>query len=254
MSSSDDTGDGGMSSSDDTGDGGMDMSVLSQRIAQLRSGQSSRAALPILVLDALLPRQRLTITMDDDAGRRLLRDCVDQFDSMLGVHGYDPRTKNILPTGTQVKVVVGEGGSTVTLIGQRRYSLCAQPRLEADTYYVCDVEWTERDKGDNDAVLVAEALGPLIARWKDLVRGGRERSVGQLDRILTDLGPMPPPADPDELALYVAALINPLPALGVAYEIRPAMLVAKSAAERLQIAKVGIEKSIGHLDGSQPLW
>lgn len=232
----------------------MDLTVLQQRIAQLRSRHPARIALPILVLDSLLPRQRLTIVMDDDAGRRLLRDCVDQFDSMLGVHGYDPRTKNILATGTQVKVVVNESSSSVTLIGQRRYTLCAQPRLEADTYYVCDVEWTERDEGNNDAVIAAEALGPLVARWIELVRGGRERSEGQLDRILTDLGPMPPPADPDELALYVAALINPLPALGVAYEIRPAMLVAKSAAERLQIATVGIEKSIGHLDGSRPLW
>ena len=243
-----------MSSADDAGEAQMDLTVLSQRIAQLRSGQPARTALPILVLDSLLPRQRLTIVMDDEAGRLLLRDCVNLYDSMLGVHGYDPRTKNILATGTQVRVVVSEDNSTVTLIGQRRYTLCATPRLAADTYYVSDVEWTERDEGDNDAVVAAEALGPLVARWIELVRGGRERSEGQLDRILTDLGPMPPPADPDELALYVAALINPLPALGVAYEIRPAMLVAKSAAERLQIARVGIEKSIGHLDGSRPLW
>jgi hypothetical protein len=50
--------------------------------------------------------------------------------------------------------------------------------------------------------------------------------------VLADLGPMPSVGDPEERALWVAALINPLPGLGVAYEIRPAMLATNSASQR----------------------
>ena len=72
------------------------------------------------------------------------------------------------------------------------------------------------------------------------------------------LGPMPCPADEpadlDRLALWAAALVNPLPALGVAYEVRPQALAARSTAERLRVAANAIRQSIGHLDGTARLW
>ena len=48
----------------------------------------------------------------------------------------------------------------------------------------------------------------------------RERAPGQLDKILNDLGPMPECELPDEVAFWVGALVNPLPALGVCKEVR----------------------------------
>jgi hypothetical protein len=69
-----------------------------------------------------------------------------------------------------------------------------------------------------------------------LVRvGGHERSPNQLEELFRDLGPMPPAEDCDDRAMWVAAMINPLPALGVAYEIRPAVLTAQSPTTRLQV-------------------
>jgi hypothetical protein len=60
----------------------------------------------------------------------------------------------------------------------------------------------------------------------ELVRdGGHEREPAQLEAVLEDLGP-PPSEDPLECALWVVALVNPLPALGVAKELRPAILAA----------------------------
>jgi hypothetical protein len=246
---------------DGTGEGGsdaeMDMGLLSQRIAKLRSGEGEDLAptiMPILVLDSMLPRQKITISMDDDAGMRLVNDSVTHYGGRLGVHGADPVSKQVSPLGTQV-LIVERSGSYVALVGQRRYVLSARPQLHEQTYYTSEVAFFARDEGCNDDVIAAEELGPLVERWQQLVRtGGCEREPGQLDCILADLGPMPPAADPEERALYIAALINPLPALGVAFEIRPAVLAARSAGERLRIVRTGIERSIGHLDGSKPLW
>ena len=116
-----------------------------------------------------------------------------------------------------------------------------------------------RDEGDRarlddveeDQLALAidsEALGPLVEDWCLLVRSGsHEKQDGQLDAVLSDLGPMPPASSPGNRAVWVAALINPLPGLGVAWEIRPAMLAAMSASERIEVAMAGIEASIQNL-------
>lgn len=54
--------------------------------------------------------------------------------------------------------------------------------------------------------------------------------------------------------MWVAALINPLPALGVAMEIRPAVLQASSAAGALAVVTSGIQSSIAHVNGTRPLF
>lgn len=67
----------------------------------------------------------------------------------------------------------------------------------------------------------ARGLELLVEKWCELVvSGGRERQPGQISTLLAALGPMPAASHPDERALWVAALLNPLPALGVALEIR----------------------------------
>lgn len=68
-----------------------------------------------------------------------------------------------------------------------------------------------------------------------VVEGDHERHQDQLSNLFRDLGPIPPPEDCDDRAMWVAALINPLPALGVALEIRPAVLSAQSTTTRLQV-------------------
>eukprot|EP00039_Didymoeca_costata_P005851 m.85274 g.85274 ORF g.85274 m.85274 type:complete len:73 (+) comp13001_c0_seq14:1136-1354(+) len=61
----------------------------------------------------------------------------------------------------------------------------------------------------------------LKDEWLRLVRaGGWERSMGQLDSVIESIGTMPSTSQPDELALWIGALINPIPGLEVAPEIR----------------------------------
>ena len=93
----------------------------------------------------------------------------------------------------------------------------------------------------------------LVNRWIELAREN-ERHPGQIDALLATLGEIPPEHCPTERALWVGALINPLPSMGVALEIRPALLVSKKAEERVQVALDGILKSIRHMDGTARLW
>ena len=123
-------------------------------------------------------------------------------------------------------------------------------------------------------------LEGLVDEWCDLVvKKGFERQPGQVAKIIRefpatppclvspascpltrptnppgDLGYMPPVDKPFDRALWVAALINPLPALGVALEIRPAVLQAASTANALSIVTAGIRGSIGHVSGEKPLF
>lgn len=92
----------------------------------------------------------------------------------------------------------------------------------------------------------------LVDRWIELANE-KERSPGQIDAILKDLGEIPPSDQPSERAFWIGALINPLPGMGVALEIRPALLTAKKAEERVEVALTGMLRSIKYMDGSARL-
>ena len=97
----------------------------------------------------------------------------------------------------------------------------------------------------------SQVLQELVTQWLELVRRThREREPGQLDQLLADLGPAP--AGPNAYAAWVAALINPLPALGVALEVRPAVLTARTTARRLRMAEFGLRDSIARLQRPGP--
>ena len=59
--------------------------------------------------------------------------------------------------------------------------------------------------------------------------------------------------DPTPFLYWVAALINPLPPLGVSPEIRGAILEAPTIQQKIEILKVGLDRSIQNLKGSRPL-
>ena len=71
-----------------------------------------------------------------------------------------------------------------------------------------------------------------------------------LELIEKHLGQMPGVDEPARLACWVAGLINPIPALGVAYEIRPALLMATTVGDMIGVAHKGITLSIKGLKKS----
>jgi len=106
------------------------------------------------------------------------------------------------------------------------------------------------------AIQLAQALGPLVDEWKALVVAeGWQRYHGQLAQTINTIGPMPEANDVRgavDRALWITALINPLPGMGVAPEIRPDVLESAAAVDRnyvplLLVVTHGMRKSIEYL-------
>jgi hypothetical protein len=72
-----------------------------------------------------------------------------------------------------------------------------------------------------------------------------------LQRVWKELGPRP--TTPTAFCFWAAALINPLPALGVSLEIRGQMLEAPTVERRLNVLERGLTRSIDNLKGARPL-
>ena len=145
-----------------------------------------------------------------------------------------------------------------TLVGGRRFEILepALPSWPPDQpVFSARVRWVGCDPHEElpGTIELAMALRPLVREWLELVRStGRERQPGQIDSVLNDLGQMPDADDIDDLAFWTAALVNPLPALGVCSEIRPAVLEASSTSARLEIVQSALVDSIAWLRSRPP--
>lgn len=131
------------------------------------------------------------------------------------------------------------------------------------------------DKEDDGVVDKAESIVPLLQKWQclasdlktyentDVVAGSRVMKgepglhvdpAALIRKVLSDLGERPDPTkNPTAFALWGAALINPLPALGVSPEIRGRVLEAPTAQMKLEILEWGVMRSIANLEGKTPL-
>jgi len=193
-------------------------------------------------------------------------------------HGVEARITNLQET---------DGGWLVHLLGERlfeRQGADASGKLALEDEVV---RWLDLGLSDvlsaarspsRSVELAARELGPLVATWLELARGGgstlwgkpRERAqsmwggvdpdvdkaalAAAVDRMLSDLGELPGPDRPSERALWVAALINPSGADRQAWpvlDIRSAILRAKTPVERLSVAKTGLIDSIYKLKGGK---
>ena len=86
------------------------------------------------------------------------------------------------------------------------------------------------------AVLKAAELTGLIERWINLARQFELRP-GQIDLLLEDIGPVPPPAyEPSERAFWVGVVINPLPKMGVTKGVYHTLLMPTTAKKRWNVA------------------
>jgi hypothetical protein len=132
----------------------------------------------------------------------------------LKVHGQpfeDAERDDNAPSARVVWIDEDEGAGEQTVEG-------ADPRL------IHPEEPARKDATAFDAVArrLASELPALVEEWKDLVRKtDRERTPNHIELVESHLGTMPDPEKhPARLACYVAGLINPIPGMGVAYEVR----------------------------------
>jgi hypothetical protein len=256
-----------------------DYSVLSRRISSSRETESTVQCLPLKQSGScMVPGQRATFqftppTSDvlkralksgsslvcvgtDHTEGKLLRRGVEvrvesasefrKTDGFFSSHALSPydapnmrgymALDTVLVAGRRCEILVDDGGST----DQSEW-----PPI--DPIFPARVRWIKEEScGTAAAVLAAEKLPALIAEWQEtLLSTKRERGAGQLHDILAQLGPMPDPENSDDLAFWTAALVNPLPALGVCKEVRPYILQVDDALTRVQLMQKALEHSIG---------
>ncbi len=279
----------------DRGSSTFDLSSLNSRIQEV---QQKTQTLPLVVLDAMLPRQVLELQVNNALLIELVRDCMSRESPYIGMLGIARLangqqihlTKGVeveiledrlefLPEGQGVKMALRatqrrfsiEEGSIRTVGGEGGYTEATVKFLDSTQEEEEEVQKASKvNPGSDDydptsvarAVMKADNLTmpngnmpnnlSLVDRWIELARE-KERSPGQIDALLEDLGEIPPADQPTDRAFWVGALINPLPAMGVALEIRPALLTAKKAEQRVEIALNGILRSIKYMDGSAGL-
>ena len=117
-------------------------------------------------------------------------------------------------------------------------------------YVVAEVRYKAwSDTCDDTESEAAAQLLSLVEKWCRLVHeGGWERCERHLDQVRSSLEPTPLPNRPNECALWVAALINPLPGLGVAPEIRLAALEAETAMARIALVRDAVLSSCQYME------
>ena len=247
-----------------------DMEMLTSRIAEVRVGETECKA--VMLRETLLPGQRLRITAPP-ALVELFTHREPMPIVLLHQNGHQQATRGVEATlegAPQYRPVVPgihpEGTADIVIAAHRVCDLLddvasGPPRVSRRAR----VKWVELD---DDAVEVdrsvharAEALGVRVSDWIALVRRTcRERSPTHLEDVLTDLGPMPDASRPNARCLWIAGLINPLPALGassskkfaamgdsVAPEIRPSVLGAATVEARLSCLEYGLGESMRRL-------
>ncbi|CAL1147012.1 unnamed protein product [Cladocopium goreaui] len=215
-----------------------DMKVLRDRIDELKK----HPLLPIIMVDSMLPGQRLVFS----ASNPELEDLAEE--GLVGVIGPQRSGGSVVGVSAKLSKLSGSRSGEWELKAEHVFKVVSEAQREG-TITRAKVEFLHEEVKEED-VLLAEALVPLIEEWTNtLVENQAERYEGQLQDILKDLGQMPPPTMADKLAMWAAALVNPLPALGVALEIRPAVLQADSLQERILIVRRGIRGSIEHVSG-----
>jgi len=252
--------------------------ILLARMRAIRQREASLDVIPIVVLDATVPKQRLPLTFDGNNPRRNLNAGTwlgtnVELGQKFGMLGQAPSNGQILPNGVLCEVtrlmMKPSGDTLIELTAGRRFKIYGQPFEDEsnDMAPSARVIWIDDDSGAGqqmvlagdvdtsaaldardftpEALAMALALPEKVQEWLALVVSrGRERQPNQLKLIQSHIGPMPDPrTQPAELACWVAALINPIPALGVAFEIRPALLLAPTVSDMIGIAMKGLALS-----------
>jgi len=256
------------------------MASLQKRINQVEKRENK---VPLVILDCMLPRQLMKIQVKNPLLMELVRTQMQKENptfGMLGMAILNTGEKINLTTGVEVELLEKpqfiDDGVFMVLKAGRRFMITGevdnaeQGWTEARVKYLDSQEQEEEEVNKSDdrmavarAIMKAKELTTpnanmdnnvsLVERWIELARENEKRPE-QIDQLLEEIGEIPPEDEPSERALWVGALINPLPALGVAMEIRPSLLTATTAEERVEIACEGIMKSIKHMDGSSKMW
>lgn len=200
-----------------------DMALLAARISEVRQGVTSCR---LVVMDSMVPGQKLTMTappqlVDLLRERRTSVVVVGRQGTEVHTHGVEVEVELIQlvpvspvhPEGTARVVLAASRMCEITEIGEDDGCLWLGRRARA--------RWVDMDtldpSGAPDASSLlerSEALTRSVSTWLGLVREALDEEQRRLfERAVTNLGQMPDASRPSARALWIAGLINPLPAL-----------------------------------------
>lgn len=228
------------------------------RQAELASRQSSNElhTIPCFILGAILPHQRLQLHIFEPRYRLMTQRCLQgnrRFGIVPQLNRYE-----CAHFGTEMKIVDCEelpgGRYYLEVVGVRVFHIVQS--WVTDDYLTSRVEFVNPDLQLDEANLSQDVVSErdnvlqLYDRWQvALSRAGFDRSSDRMLNAYRDLGPQPASTRPGELALWIAALLNPvqpLPQLGP--DIRCSILAAQTSQIRLAVVRSALEVSIAKLE------
>ena len=233
--------------------------------------------LPVFVLDPMLPGQRMFLHVFEIRYRLLIQRALADHDCRFGMAGgsfLDASNEATFLTECEITNYreFADGRFHVEIIGRLVFKMVE--KNVRDGYWEATVECPqtttstappattttatttseddtsdqqqeqpERGDGVNEIEGLVRHVKAKYSEWEDNVRiNSWERHSTHMDDIKRHLGSQP--HDPENLARWVAAAINPLPPLGVASEIRPAILASVDNRERLIIVRDALDESL----------
>jgi hypothetical protein len=222
---------------------------------------------PLVVFDAIMPGQVLKTNrfkarwaLPIELWPHLCNYCAHELDgrrvvefAMVGMTG-DGQT---LTRGTLVRVVqetVISAKDRIEIGGVRRLRVTREWRHEELT--LAQVAWMRDEVADDPesarrARALGEELDGLLDDWvREVVEGRWQQRPNHLRDVLATLGARPNADAPEALSLWAAALLNPLPGLGVCLEIRPKALELTSSEERLRLCIATAQQSLRMMRGA----
>lgn len=252
-------------SPDDRAEHASPLPLTAEDLKRLSQMKSRHCTMPIMILDAMLPRQKLSFQSDDPKFRRLIDYCLEE-DQPLGMLGLNPHTGRPLCRGvvldvTDDAVEFDDDRDSITMSVQatKRMEVQGEPWLdETGSFYLAEIEILEdrqeplTSEQQKEVKRLSGTLPAKFDEWVGVVLKSAAVDTSSMNARLTALGPMP--SDPTNRALWVAAAINPLPPLGVCLEIRPAMLSCSNDLDRMILACQAVQSSIDHLSGKRRLF
>jgi hypothetical protein len=149
------------------------------------------------------------------------------------------------------------GETAISVRGNRSFEVVGEPWMdETQSFYLADVEITEGRKEilsedlEQRAAELHAGIPDQVDKFVEWMVKSEQLDPDALREYLKDVGPMPDCLR--KRAMWVGALVNPIPALPeVCPEIRPAMLACRNDHDRLVLASTALQSSIDRLSGKQ---
>ena len=231
------------------------------------SEEWGRADVPLVVCDAILPGQTIRINrmrhrraMPIELWPHLCNHCARMVDGRRVVEfamvGMTEDGDGHLAHGTLVRVdqeTVMSRKDRIEFVGVRRLRVTREWRHDELT--LAQVAWMRDEVADPESARRARALGEeldgLLDEWvREVVEGRWQRRPNHLPDVMARLGARPGADEAEALSVWAAALLNPLPGLGVCFEIRPEALELTSSEERLRLCIATAQQSLRMIRGA----